>query len=97
VLGDLLMAGAGIDQERARAISLYEAVAEDFGPAQLALGLAYAHGLGVPQDREQALHWLRLAESFGVAEAVPELTALLSGGEADAIDLAGFGREGPGY
>jgi TPR repeat protein len=97
VLGDLLIAGAGIDQDQARAISLYEAVAEDFGPAQLALGLAYAHGLGVPQDREQALHWLRLAESFGVAEAVPELTTLLSGGEADAIDLAGFGREGPGY
>jgi TPR repeat protein len=97
VLGDLLMSGSGIDADPQRAVSLYETVAEDFGPAQLALGLAYAQGLGVPQDRERAIYWLRLAETFGVEEAVPELTALLSGGEATAIDLTGFGREGPGY
>lgn len=99
VLGDMLMAGAGVDEDPARAIELYRAVASDFGLAQLSLGLAYKEGLGVPQDREQALHWLRLAESFGATEAVPEITALLAEGEgeADAIDLTGFGREGPAY
>ncbi len=99
VLGDLMMSGSGIEPDPARAIELYRAVANDFGLAQLALGLAYRDGLGVPQDREQALHWLRLAESAGVEEAVPELTALLAekDGEATRIDLSGFGREGPAY
>ncbi|MEO7221966.1 MAG: hypothetical protein ABIY37_05785, partial [Devosia sp.] len=99
VLGDMLMAGAGIEENPERAIGLYRAVADDFGPAQLSLGLAYAQGIGVPEDREQALHWLRLAESVGVTEAVPEITALLAEGEGEAepIDLTGFGREGPKY
>ncbi len=99
VLGDMLMAGAGIEENPERAIGLYRAVADNFGLAQLSLGLAYANGMGVPEDREQALHWLRLAESFGVTEAVPEITALLAEGqgEAEDIDLTGFGREGPAY
>jgi hypothetical protein len=97
VLGDLLMAGAGIDEDPERAIGLYQAVAKDFGLAQLSLGLAYKQGIGVPQDRDQALHWLRLAQNFGVMEADPEIAGLLSGGEVEAIDLTGFGREGPGY
>ncbi len=96
VLGNLLMAGAGIEEDLERAIALYRDVADDFGLAQLSLGLAYMQGIGVPQDREQALHWLRLAESLGVEEAVPEITALLAEDESDAtaIDITGFVREG---
>ncbi|HZY67916.1 MAG TPA: tetratricopeptide repeat protein [Devosia sp.] len=99
VLGDLLMAGAGVDEDPERAIGLYRAVAQTFGPAQLSLGLAYANGIGVPQDREEALRWLRRADEMGVEEAVPELTALLGEGEgeADSVDLTGFGRAGPAY
>lgn len=98
VLGDMLMAGAGVEQDTARAIGLYEAVAKDFGLAQFSLGMVYKEGIGVAEDREQALHWLRLAQSYGVVEADPELTALLSeNGEAESIDLTGFGREGPAY
>jgi TPR repeat protein len=99
VLGDMLMAGAGVEEDPARAIELYRAVADDFGLAQLSLGVAYMQGIGVPEDREQALHWLRLAESYGVQEATPQITALLADGEgaiAD-LDLTGFGREGPAY
>ena len=62
-------------------------------------GVAYMQGIGVPEDHEQALHWLRLAESYGVQEATPQITALLADGEgaiAD-LDLTGFGREGPAY
>jgi TPR repeat protein len=99
VLGDLLLAGSGIERDPKRAIALYEAVARDFGLAQYTLGLLYAEGYEVPQDDQQALHWLRLAESFGVAEATDEITAVLAKGEggADSIDLTGFGREGPAY
>jgi TPR repeat protein len=99
VLGDLLMAGAGIEEDPERAISLYRAVADTFGLAQLSLGVAYREGRGVPEDREQALHWLRLARNYGVTEADAEITALLAEGEGEAaqIDLTGFGREGPGY
>ena len=43
------------------------------------------------------LHWLHRAESFGVTEAVAEITAILAEGEVNAVDLTGFGREGPGY
>lgn len=97
VMGDMLMAGAGVDEDPVRAISLYEAVAKDFGLAQFSLGVAYKLGIGVPQDREQALHWLRLSQSFGVIEADAEINALLAEVDVNAIDLTGFGREGPGY
>ena len=99
VLGDLLMSGSGIARDPQRAIALYKAVAGDFGLAQYTLGLLYAEGYEVPQDRDEALRWLRLAESFGVQEAVPEISALLAeeGGEVDSIDLTGFGHEGPAY
>jgi uncharacterized protein len=95
----MLMAGAGIKENPERAIELYKAVATNFGLAQLSLGVAYAKGIGVPEDREEALRWLRMAESTGVTEADAEITALLSQGEgeAESIDLTGFGREGPAY
>ena len=99
LLGTMLMTGAGVDEDPARAVELYRAVAADFGEAQLALGLAYEQGIGVAADRAQALYWLRLAQSFGVAEAEPEIIALLADRQdaADGVDLAGFGREGPAY
>lgn len=99
VLADLLLTGNGVDRDPQRALSLYNAVAKDFGLAQYALGLLYAEGHEVPRDRDEALRWLRLAQSFGVTEADAEISALLSEGEgeAESVDLTGFGREGPGY
>jgi TPR repeat protein len=76
---------------------LFEAVAPDFGLAQYTLGLAYANGTGVPQDRTKALEWFRLAESYGMGEATEQIAALEQVPNPNAIDLAGFGREGPGY
>jgi TPR repeat protein len=99
VLADMLMAGSGIERDPQRALQLYNAVAADFGLAQYTLGLLYAEGHEVPQDREEALRWLRLAQSFGVTEADAEIAALMreGGGEDEDIDLTGFGREGPIY
>ena len=98
VLADLLMTGSGIERDSQRALELYNVVAKDFGLAQYTLGLLYAEGHEVPQDRDEALRWLRLAQSFGVAEADAEIAALMSeGGEGEEIDLTGFGREGPTY
>lgn len=97
VMGDLLMAGMGVEEDHARAVSLYEAVAKDFGLAQYSLGVAYRLGLGVPADREQAMHWLRMAQESGVVEADAEIAGMLAEPDGNVIDLTGFGREGPGY
>jgi TPR repeat protein len=99
VLGDLLMTGSGIERDPQRALQLYNAVAKDFGLAQYTLGLLYAEGHEVPQDRDEALRWLRLAQSFGVTEADAEIAALMNedSSEAETVDLTGFGKEGPTY
>ena len=99
VLADLLMTGSGIDRNPQRALELYNAVAKDFGLAQYTLGLLYAEGHEVPQDRDEALRWLRLAQSYGVTEADAEIAALMNEGspEVQAVDLTGFGHEGPTY
>ena len=46
------------------------------GEAMLAIGRAYLHGLGVPQDYILAHMWLDLAVGRGSAKAVPERDAL---------------------
>jgi TPR repeat protein len=97
VYGNMLLVGEGVEADPARAIALYEAVARDFGLAQFTLGLVYAQGIGVPQDSVKALEWFRLAESYGVNEATEQIAALEAVPNPNAIDLTGFGREGPGY
>lgn len=97
VLGDMLIAGWGVERNPQRAVELYKAVADDFGLAQYTLGLLYAEGYEVPQDTAEALRWLRLADSFGVTEAAPEIEALLAKADTPGVDLSAFGREGPGY
>lgn len=97
VLGDMLLNGTGIDADPARAIELYRAVASDFGLAQYALGIAYAYGNGVAEDRVEAIKWLRMAELYGVAQASEQIAALQNDSDPGAVDLSGFGREGPGY
>jgi TPR repeat protein len=98
-LADMLLTGSGIERDPTRALELYNAVAKDFGLAQYTLGLLYAEGHEVPQDRDEALRWLRLAQSYGVVEADAELAALMNedGGEGEQVDLTGFGKEGPTY
>ena len=97
VLGDMLMNGWGIERDAAGAVDLYRQAAGDYAAAQYALGLAYRDGTGVAEDREEALKWLRLAESFGMSEASAALAALRNEAAPAAVDLTGFGREGPGY
>ncbi len=97
VLADMLLAGWGVERDPQRALSLYQAVSADFGLAQYTLGLLYAEGVEVPQDRTEALRWLRLADSYGVDEAAAEIAALMEQADAPGVDLAGFGREGPAY
>ena len=46
------------------------------GRAMLALGRAFAKGLGVPQDFVEAHKWLNLAAGRGIAEAVTERNAM---------------------
>ncbi len=92
------MEGNGVPADPARAVTLYQAVADQpYGPAQYALGLAYANGLGVPLDQGKALEWFKLADSFGVAEAQAQIDLLEAAPVGTPVDMSGFGREGPGY
>ncbi len=97
VKAEMLIGGWGVEADVPGALDLYRAVANDYATAQYALGLAYRDGTGVAADREEALKWLRLAESFGMTEASEALAALENETPATDFDLTGFGREGPGY
>lgn len=97
VYGDMLFRGDGVATDPQRAVALYEAVSASFAPAQFALGVAYAEGVGVEADRGKALEFLRLAEGAGVPGAAEQIAALEPGTEMREVDLSGFGREGPGY
>ena len=44
--------------------------------AQYTLGVAYADGLGVPQDNSEAVRWTRLAADQDLAEAQSHLASM---------------------
>jgi TPR repeat protein len=92
------MNGEGIEADPERAFAMYQAMVEDdFGIVQLELGKAYAHGRGVAQNLDEALRWFKLADANGIEDARAEIDALGLEPPPPAIDLSGFGREGPGY
>ncbi len=101
IMGDMLLAGAGVDEDKAAGLALFEAAAaQDFGPAQYGIGLAYAMGWGgVTPDLKLALDWLRKAERHGVEGAAEQIALLVDGGGGDTVpvDMTGFAREGPRY
>ena len=52
----------GVVKDDARAFQLYKRLAETGNAdAQWGLGVAYLAGLGVPQNRDLAVHWYQLA------------------------------------
>jgi TPR repeat protein len=54
--------GDGLAQNHAEAVKWFRlSAAQDYGPAQLFLGLMYASGEGVAKDYREALKWLHLA------------------------------------
>ena len=65
------------DGRHARAVAQWKVAAKaNDARAMLALGLAYAKGLGVPQDYVEAHKWFDLAAARGSARAAPERDAL---------------------
>ncbi len=94
--------GSGLAADTARALQLYQsAAAQDFGPAQLALGDLYLEGDLVTADLSVAAEWFRKASRNGVADADNRLSELQNSAAppvAPSGDLAvGFGRAGPAY
>src|SRR4029078_9574062 len=54
----------------AMAAQVFRSLAEQGDPgAQNNLGMMYTHGLGVPQDDQEAVKWCRLAAKQGSTEA----------------------------
>ena len=60
--------------------------------AQLSLGLSYYEGEGVPQDYEQAAHWLRMAAEQGDVDAQYFLATLYYAGDGVRRDHAEAAR-----
>ena len=56
--------------------------------AQLNLGAAYDHAIGVKRDIDQALHWYQKAAEQGLAEAQFNLAHLLVAEEISAVAAA---------
>src|SRR4029079_1844232 len=72
----------------AAARAAWERLAADQGvaAAQYNLGLMYATGQGVPQDRAQAMTWFRLAADQGQPRAQNNLGIMYAKGEGVARD-----------
>ena len=72
-----------MDPETALAVVL-DAAQRGNTKAARALGHVYQHGLGVPQDLQEAEHWLRMAAERGDAEALIALERLLQPTRAES-------------
>lgn len=55
-------------------------------PAQLALGIGYEQGFGLPQDYGEALHWYRMAADQGNRDAIMLLAVMYEEGKGVAQD-----------
>ena len=76
-MGVIYEKGWYVDSNPERAVRWYKSSADkNYPPAQYRLGLAYAKGLGVGKDNEQAAFWLNKALSNGNQEAKKALAKL---------------------
>ena len=88
--GDLYHAGEGVPRNFASAAGFYEQAAKAGNAhAQNQLGRYYYEGLGVAQDRAQALRWLRAAADQGAPQHLFDLAvALEESGTPDDLAAA---------
>jgi hypothetical protein len=64
----------GENDDTEKAIELYSAAAkQEYANAQVNLGIAYAEGIGVPQDDAEAIRWYQKAADQGYAPALLNL------------------------
>jgi TonB family protein len=85
LLGDMLLLGAGVEKNPARAAELYRKAAEQgSADGQYKLSNLLLAGTGVERDPAQALSWARKAAEQGLAAAQSSLAAqLIPGAGAD--------------
>lgn len=76
----LYLEGVGVDKNYSAAFKLFSELAEEENPGAAAeLGVMYKDGLGVPQDFNKALYWLRKSVG-GVGEYLYPLAQMYSQG-----------------
>ena len=69
-LGDLLILGKGIAQDKVRGIDLlHRSASQGYPPAQLSLGYSYDYGDGVPTDPAKAMEFYLAAAEAGMTKA----------------------------
>ena len=92
-LGDLLILGKGIEQEKPRGVELLQqAAAQDFVPALLSLGYSFEFGDGVPVDATRAMEFYTRAGDAGLVRAQLILADHYQRGlGTPADDFAAFG------
>ena len=92
-LGDLLILGKGIGQDKPRGVELLQqAAAQDFVPALLSLGYSFEFGDGVPVDATRAMEFYTRAGDAGLVRAQLILADHYQRGlGTPADDFAAFG------
>lgn len=69
-LGDLLILGKGIGQDKIRGVDLlHQAASQGFAPAYLSLGYSFEYGDGVPADPAKAMEFYLQAAEAGIVRA----------------------------
>ncbi|MDZ4838140.1 MAG: protein kinase [Candidatus Melainabacteria bacterium] len=87
LLGICYYFGDGVNQDRAKAVELYQAAALlDHGGAACELGLCYIDGDGVERNVEEGMNWLRVAADFGSTAALDKLGKIESASVMDDVE-----------
>jgi TPR repeat protein len=94
VVGYSATIGDAALQEKTVSALLASSAAENFAPAQLAIGEAYERGIGVPADLNEAIAWYRKAAEYPMPQAAERYNALVNtDGDGTATAETGFARE----
>lgn len=96
-LGDMLRLGQGVETNAAAAVEMYRRGAEvQDAQAEFRLGAVYLFGVGVPQDRGQAVAWYSRAAAHGSEAAQRVLRELEEHATSKEPSSQGTTVEAPG-
>lgn len=71
------MVGYGVKENPVEAAEWFQKAADqEDGYAQSALGKCYENGIGVPMDKNKALHWYRKSSDNGIPVSAETLERL---------------------
>ena len=91
VLASMIYEGKAVEQDYDKSIQWFLKSAEQgHAMAQASLGMAYARGVGIPEDQVTALKWMNIADANGLESISLYRTTLMSLMTADQKEQAKF-------